>query len=99
MSHKTESVVGNFTYFDNADSEIYERSSAQVSRSELIVFTQYETINRQQHRMKYYWVKEQVREALKNILQVDTIEIIDSVSIDPTWGRTHLHLANRIDSE
>lgn len=86
LSHTADSVVGHFTYFDKPDSEIYERSRAQVSRSEPIVFTEYEAIDQQQSGMKYYWVKEQVRVPIKNILRVDTLKIIGkgfAISQDP----------------
>ena len=76
LSHTADSVVGRFTFFDKPDSEIYERSSAQVSGSELSVFTEYEVINKQQVGWKYYWIKEQVRVPIINILRVDTLQMI-----------------------
>jgi len=76
LSHTADSVVGHFTFFEKADSEIYERSSAQVSGSELSVFTEYEAINQQQAGWKYYWIKQQVRVPIIKILRVDTLNII-----------------------
>ena len=69
-------MVGRFTFFDKPDSKIYEWSSAQVSGSELSVFTEYEVINKKQVGWKYYWIKEQVRVPIINILRVDTLQMI-----------------------
>ncbi len=76
LSHTADSVVGHFTFFDKPESEIYEKSSAQVSRLELSVFTEYEAINQQQGGWKYYWIKEQVRVPIFDIVRVDTLKII-----------------------
>ena len=76
LSHAAGSVVGHFTYFDKTESEIYKRSSAQVSGLELSVFTEYESISQQQGGWKYYWIKEQVRVPIINIFRVDTLKII-----------------------
>lgn len=76
LSHAAGSVVGHFTFFDKPESEMYERSSAQVLGLELSVFKEYETINQQQGGWKYYWIKEQVRVPIINIVRVDTLQII-----------------------
>ena len=76
LSHTAGSVVGHFTFFDKSKSETYERSTAQVSRLKLSVFTQYEVINQQQGGWRYYWIKEQTRVPISNILRIDTLKIL-----------------------
>jgi hypothetical protein len=76
LSHAAGSVVGHFIFFDKPEREIHKKSSAQVSGLELSVFTEYEAINQQQGGWKYYWIKEQVRVPIINILRVDTLKII-----------------------
>ena len=75
LSHTGDSVEAHFTFFDESQSEIYKRSSAQASRSELSVFTTYEAVN-QQPTAKYYWIKEQMKVPIINILRIDTLKII-----------------------
>ena len=50
------------------------------------MFTEYEAINQQQRGTKYYWVKEQMRVPIKDIIRVDTLNIIGkgfAISQDP----------------
>jgi hypothetical protein len=76
LSHTAGSVMGHFTFFDKSKSETYEKSTAQVSRLKLSVFTQYEVINQQQGGWRYYWIKEQTRVPISNILRIDTLKIL-----------------------
>jgi hypothetical protein len=76
LSHTSESLVGHFTFYDKPDSKIFKRPSNQVSRSVLIVYKDYETINQQHYGLIYFWIKKQVQVPIKDILRVDTLNII-----------------------
>jgi hypothetical protein len=72
LSHASKGVVGHFTFSDNPEIETYVSPSEEVSWLELSVSTEYETINEQTGSV-YYWIKQEVRVPIADILRIDTL--------------------------
>jgi hypothetical protein len=76
LSHTASSITGQVTFYDNPQTETYERTGDRVSELKLSVYTDYETVEQQPGGSQYYWIKEQEQVPLSHILRVDTLNII-----------------------
>jgi hypothetical protein len=86
LTHTANSIQGHVTFYDNPETETYERSIDEVSALTLSIYTAYETVGQQPDGTEYYWIKEQEQVSLNHILRVDTLNIIGkgfTISQDP----------------
>ena len=76
LSHTNGSIKGRVTFFDNLKTETYERSDGRLSELKLRVYTKYEKVGQQSDGSEFYWIKKEELVPLKDILRVDTLNII-----------------------